>query len=79
MQESRPAPLTAGCPLGSTEEKSAWQATQPSEWVCALDGFAEAAGLNVRHSNVSAISDVNWILAILVLATDWNQRGDSPE
>jgi hypothetical protein len=41
------------------EEKSAWQAAQPSEGVCELNGFAEAAGLDVRHSNASAISDVN--------------------
>ena len=67
MQEARPVPLAAGCPLGSTEEKSSWQAAQPSEGVGELNGFAEAAGLNTRHSNASTIRDVDLILAILNL------------
>jgi hypothetical protein len=43
--------------LGSTEEKSAWQAAQPSEGVAELNGFAEAAGLNTRHSNANVNRD----------------------
>jgi hypothetical protein len=69
MQEARPVPATAGCPFGSTEEKSAWQAAQPSVGVCELDGFAGAAGLNTRHSNASVIRDVDSILAVLIPAT----------
>lgn len=69
MQEAKPVPLTAACPFGSTEEKSAWQAAQPSAGGCELDGFAAAAGLNTRHSNASVIRDVNSILAVLIPAT----------
>jgi hypothetical protein len=69
MQEARPVPVTAECPFGSTEEKSAWQAAQPSVGVCELDAFAEAAGLNTRHSNTSVIRDVESILAVLIPAT----------
>jgi hypothetical protein len=57
--------------LGSTEEKSAWQATQPSLGVGELNGFAEAAELNSRHSNTSVIRDVNLVLGILISATGW--------
>ena len=61
--------MTAACPFGNTEEKSAWQPAQLSDGVCELDGFAKAAGLNTRHSNAAVIRDADSILALLIPAT----------